>query len=136
MRRKVNVGRRKHVVFKRPASEANGNYDADNCRPNFCDAYIRDKRPVGGGASNCAKRVEIASLENTRDVAKKYVAKHTATNARNAPHQNDREGKQMIYQGFIGTNNSKEANGDNVGPLKHARESIKRLREHKEQHGS
>ena len=39
----------------------------------------------------------------------------------------------MIYQGFIGTNDSKEANGNNVGPLKHARESIKRLGEHKQQ---
>ena len=132
MRRKVNVGRRKHVVFERPTPQANGNSNADNGCPDFGDAYIRDKRPVGGSASNRAKRVEIASLENTRDVAKKYVAKHTATNARNASHQNDREGKQVIYQGFIGTNDSKEANGDNVGPLEHAWESIKRFWEHKQ----
>ena len=95
--RKVNICRREHVVFERPAPEANGNHNAHNSCPNFGDTRIRDKGPIGSSASNCAKRVEITSLENARDVAKKYVAKHTAANARNTSHQNDREGQQVIY---------------------------------------
>ena len=42
VRRKVNVGRRKHVVFERPTPQANGNSNADNGCPDFGDAYIRD----------------------------------------------------------------------------------------------
>ena len=136
MWRKVNVGRRKHVVLERPTPQANGNSNADNGCPDFGDSSVGDKRPIRGCASNRAKRVEIASLKNTRYIAKKYIAEHATTHACDTSHQNNREGKQVIYQGFIGTNNGKEPNGYNVSPLKHARESIKGLREHKEQDGS
>ncbi len=42
----------------------------------------------------------------------------------------------MIYKVFIGTNNGKEANRYNVGQLKHARKSTKRLGERYENRGS
>ena len=73
--------------------------------------------PIRCGSCDRAKCVQVAPLEDARNITQEDVPEHTATHTGYGAHQDDRHGQEVVDERLIRTDYRKQGYGNDIDPF-------------------